>query len=76
MFGPVRLAFVNLVGEQKKTKAGNLKSWGAVLLFPDCADLKLLKAEATAKLKEEQQTHMLQVRVVACRVAALSRPVR
>ena len=30
----------------------------------------------TAKLKEEQQTHMLQVRVVACRVAALSRPVR
>ncbi len=53
VFGPVRLAFVNLVGEQKKTKAGNLKSWGAVLLFPDCADLKLLKTEATAKLKEK-----------------------
>lgn len=54
--GPVRLGFVNLVGEPQKDKTGKEKSRGVVLLFPDLGgpvDISVLVAAATEIYKEK-----------------------
>jgi hypothetical protein len=50
--GPVRLAFCHVLERQKPGKDGKERSYGAVLLFPEGADLSVLKAEAKALIQE------------------------
>jgi len=53
LFGPVRLAFVNLLERPKPGADGKERAYGAVLLVPAQGDLTLLKKAATDLFREK-----------------------